>query len=550
MAAVYERRSCTLLLIVLALATVACRAELFTAITHLRILQETEAQVARSVAYYLHREVERLDHFEEMLGYMGALDYGDDDNDEDDDVPGEVILQDYLKTVWLSYNLAELTFEQAEVSAQNGLFLELPTPANGQWPSDEDLTGAAVGLCRLQHTYGLDVQQMAELKRRVREKNESNVQILDRTPLLNVSAHDRHEVGRRCFDEGDVANGIGWWASSMDTLELEDDEPSEERTAVLESMARLTMRLEDKTAAFRLLLAYQDGAPAYLRARLVAKAQADERLKYSFLASDAARFESMCSSNRTILSGSSPGLRCLVLHIVTDLMLMWRPLHVEVLNEAPKIALVYNFLTRSETRTLRNMATPLLYRALVFGEGRRQVHASTRISKVAWLPDELSTFVARLSAAVSATTGLRIESAEQMQVVNYGVGGHYSPHADYSQSHEQLADMELTLGQRVATWLMYLSNVTRGGSTIFPSLGLEVKAKEGRALFWINLLPKPSNGSLFERNPTNRTRSEGDNRTTHGACPVLVGSKWIATKWIHELGQSRIPHDWPAALAT
>ncbi|KAH7941020.1 hypothetical protein HPB49_009315 [Dermacentor silvarum] len=170
--------------------------------------------------------------------------------------------------------------------------------------------------------------------------------------------------------------------------------------------------------------------------------------------------------------------------------------------------------------------------------------------QVAWLRDEDYAFVARVTAAVSAVTGLRMESAEQMQVVNYGVGGHYSPHADYTLPHEATTDQELPLGQRAATWLMYLSDVRRGGSTIFPGLGLEVEAKEGRALFWINLLPKPSNESRFERNPSNRTRSPGDERTKHGACPVLVGSKWIATKWIHELGQSRIPHDWPAALAT
>ncbi|KAH8027757.1 hypothetical protein HPB51_009424 [Rhipicephalus microplus] len=103
-------------------------------------------------------------------------------------------------------------------------------------------------------------------------------------------------------------------------------------------------------------------------------------------------------------------------------MLMWRPLHVELLSEAPKVALVYNFLTRSEARTLRVLATPYLYRAQVFGDDRRQIPASTRISKVAWLRDDPSSFVARLSTAVSAATGLRIESAELMQVVNYGVG--------------------------------------------------------------------------------------------------------------------------------
>ncbi|XP_075723864.1 prolyl 4-hydroxylase subunit alpha-1-like [Rhipicephalus microplus] len=159
----FARRSCIWLLFFVAYAAVTCRAELFTAITHLRILQATEAQVASSVAYYLDREKERLDYCDEMLGYMEALDYGDDDDDE---VSGELLLRDYLVTVWLMYNWPELTDEQAELSANNGQLLQEPEPGNGQWPGDDDLAGAAVGLCRLQHTYGLNVEQMVELKRR------------------------------------------------------------------------------------------------------------------------------------------------------------------------------------------------------------------------------------------------------------------------------------------------------------------------------------------------------------------------------------------------
>lgn len=44
---------------------------------------------------------------------------------------------------------------------------------------------------------------------------------------------------------------------------------------------------------------------------------------------------------------------------------------------------------------------------------------------------------------------------------------------------------------------------------------------QNSALFWYNLA---RNG-------------EGDHRTQHAACPVLVGVKWIANKWIHEAGQ-------------
>ncbi|KAK8765519.1 hypothetical protein V5799_031868 [Amblyomma americanum] len=229
-------------------------------------------------------------------------------------------------------------------------------------------------------------------------------------------------------------------------------------------------------------------------------------------------------------------------------MLVLRPLHVEVLNEDPRIGLVYNFLTKRHALALRKMAEPLLFRALVFNAVRRQTVSPVRTSKVAWLRDHEVPLVAQLSSAASAVTGMSFESSEELQVVNYGVGGHYSPHADYTRQHEQPSQEEMHSGQRAATWLMYLSDVHRGGGTVFPDLGLKVEAKEGRALFWLNLLPNPANGGRFQHNPANRTRSVGNNRTTHGACPVLVGSKWIATKWLHELGQSRMPYDWPASV--
>ncbi|KAK6020444.1 hypothetical protein OSTOST_13902, partial [Ostertagia ostertagi] len=40
------------------------------------------------------------------------------------------------------------------------------------------------------------------------------------------------------------------------------------------------------------------------------------------------------------------------------------------------------------------------------------------------------------------------------------------------------------------------------------------------ALFWYNLLK----------------HGDGDSRTRHAACPVLVGVKWVSNKWIHERG--------------
>ncbi|KAI4813783.1 hypothetical protein KUCAC02_003011, partial [Chaenocephalus aceratus] len=66
--------------------------------------------------------------------------------------------------------------------------------------------------------------------------------------------------------------------------------------------------------------------------------------------------------------------------------------------------------------------------------------------------------------------------------------------------------------------------IARVNQRIEDITGLEVDTAEllqGTAVFWYNLFKS----------------GEGDYRTRHAACPVLVGSKWVSNKWIHERGQ-------------
>lgn len=76
-------------------------------------------------------------------------------------------------------------------------------------------------------------------------------------------------------------------------------------------------------------------------------------------------------------------------------------------------------------------------------------------------------------------------------------------------------------GNRIATWLNYMSNVQAGGATVFPHLGVILWPRKNSAAFWYNLYKS----------------GDGDLLTRHAACPVLVGSKWVSNKWIHEIGQ-------------
>jgi prolyl 4-hydroxylase len=120
---------------------------------------------------------------------------------------------------------------------------------------------------------------------------------------------------------------------------------------------------------------------------------------------------------------------------------------------------------------------------------------------------------------IAQLTGYPVENGEGLQVLRYGVGGHYRVHCDWFDPRFPGNESLLrTGGQRVATVIMYLNTVTRGGETYFPKLDLRIKPKEGSALQWWNVDE--------QGNP--------DPTTTHSGEDVLEGCKWICTKWIRE----------------
>lgn len=60
-----------------------------------------------------------------------------------------------------------------------------------------------------------------------------------------------------------------------------------------------------------------------------------------------------------------------------------------------------------------------------------------------------------------------------------------------------------------------------GGNTVFPKVGVRVPSIRRSAVLWYNLLRS----------------GEYDYRMMHAGCPVLIGTKWICTKWMRSLNQ-------------
>ncbi|CAB4063796.1 P4HA [Lepeophtheirus salmonis] len=169
-------------------------------------------------------------------------------------------------------------------------------------------------------------------------------------------------------------------------------------------------------------------------------------------------------------------------------------------------------------------------RAHVTDEHEGTINSYDRTQSSAWLDDEeypnlqkISKYfatVTQLSISASIKDFLTVES-ENYQIGLYSPGGVYLPHMDTFNMHQAFLNSNNDyVGNRIATLMLYLSNVD-GGGTAFTDIGKVAYPRKGSSVFWFNLF---SDGEI-------------DINLTHGACPTMYGVKWVLNKWIRSYGQ-------------
>lgn len=117
-------------------------------------------------------------------------------------------------------------------------------------------------------------------------------------------------------------------------------------------------------------------------------------------------------------------------------------------------------------------------------------------------------------------------------MLRYRNGAHYDSHMDTFDPKE----FGEQPSQRMATVLVYLSDVEEGGETIFKregkgNAGLAVNDYKACEPHAFKYRPRKGDALLFfSLTPDLKI----DPRSLHGGCPVKRGVKWVATKWVHE----------------
>ncbi|KAJ0973729.1 hypothetical protein J5N97_015694 [Dioscorea zingiberensis] len=143
--------------------------------------------------------------------------------------------------------------------------------------------------------------------------------------------------------------------------------------------------------------------------------------------------------------------------------------------------------------------------------------------------EDLTGTLDQIEQKIAKVTAIPREHGEAFNILRYEIGQRYASHYDALSP----AEYGPQKSQRVASFLLYLSDVEEGGETMFPfENGLNMDGGYDYAkCIGMKVKPRQGDGLLFYSLFTNLTI---DPTSLHGSCPVIKGEKWVATKWIRD----------------
>jgi len=222
---------------------------------------------------------------------------------------------------------------------------------------------------------------------------------------------------------------------------------------------------------------------------------------------------------------------------------------VEQVGIHPKAFVFHSFLTEEERTHIIRLAAPMMVRSQVSGANGEGVIDEIRTSYGTFISRLTDPIIERIEKRISVFTHIPVSHQEDIQVLRYQKGQTYGAHQDSGANASEPGPQF-----RMATFLMYLSDVEEGGETAFPdgsvwsdpeipkrleAAGVQLSdCAKGHVAY----KPKAGDAVLFYSFHPNGTM---DPAATHTGCPVIKGIKWAAPVWMHI--DEYEPADWARA---
>lgn len=493
--------------------------EWFSSLGQMEDLIHDEVDLLASLEKHIESETVRLDKLKKMASsFQKISDHANTD------------IESYLSHPVDQYRLVKrlaVEWQSIEDLVRNASdFVTELQQKQLNFPTNDDVVGTAEALMRLQDTYKLDTHLLAAGDVKGRKANES------------LTAEDCYQIGRTAYLNEDFYHCKLWMKEVM--VRNKKTYQSFSSFDVLDHLSFCTARLGDILGAADLSIQMLQLDPnnerilnnyRYYESLLAANKKGDEDMDNHKPKNDPGagtfergEYEELCRGEGIEVSKAmEKKLKCYYWNNHRHPRLILKPLKMEELYTLPHIVFFHEFVSDTEMVEIKRIAKPKLNRATVQNPltGKLE-HAKYRVSKSTWLEEHEGDkkTVAAVNQRIGDATGLSMSTAEMLQIANYGVGGQYEPHYDCARI-EDAGQFEEAIGNRIATLLIYMTDVAEGGYTVFLPPKIAVKPEKGGAAFWHNLYPS----------------GDVDLRTRHAACPVLTGIKWVSNKWIHERDQ-------------
>ncbi len=167
-------------------------------------------------------------------------------------------------------------------------------------------------------------------------------------------------------------------------------------------------------------------------------------------------------------------------------------------------------MARAQTRLRRAEVYNPLARRDVIDEGRTNTTATFPLAE-----SDLAQVV--LQARIARACDLPFANLEALGVLRYEPGQEFGDHYDFVDPETPNYAQEIAHnGQRLATFLVYLSDGYDGGETDFPDLGVTHRGAAGEGLMFRNALQDGA----------------PDTRMLHAGRPPRSGEKWVVSQWL------------------
>lgn len=183
--------------------------------------------------------------------------------------------------------------------------------------------------------------------------------------------------------------------------------------------------------------------------------------------------------------------------------------------EAPRVRTCTGIISPAQCDWLTGQARGRLERAAVIDAMSAEQHSSARTNRAALFEVfDQDCVMAFARQRMALALNLPVSAMENPQVLHYAVGQEFLPHVDYLARPGDAAPA----GERIATFLIYLSEDFDAGETWFVRADLKVKPAKGDAVFFANVTPDGA----------------PDPQSLHAGLAPTRGEKWVLSQWVRD----------------